>query len=336
MVLGFRVRIGRGGRRARARARAAGGPRGLRVLLEGESLLNDASSITLFTIFLKKVEEYSNNIDTQSGWAVLGDVCRQTVWLAVGAHARMPARLRVVTCVRSYSCQAHANEAGARARAPQTSAQASAAPGGRSQPGLCARRAPGWAGLRGAARARGPHQLLTRRAAPAAGGFLIGIAFGIGTRYVLRWMRHLGAGIEQQVALTFALGYLSFYTANGPAAVSGAPRAPCPARPGAPVRPSAAWPCSAAACASGWAVSRGAASVQPLGLALFMPRAWRARAHQSGCDSRRMLPESVCGCVTCVMCWCATRVARCPALGTLRRARHALQACMCAPRLPQP
>lgn len=56
----------------------------------------------------------------------------------------------------------------------------------------------------------------------AAGGFLIGIAFGIGTRYVLRWMRHLGAGIEQQVALTFALGYLSFYTANGPAAVSGA------------------------------------------------------------------------------------------------------------------
>ena len=54
------------------------------------------------------------------------------------------------------------------------------------------------------------------------GGFLIGMAFGIGTRYVLRWMRHLGAGIEQQVALTFALGYLVFYTANGPAAVSGA------------------------------------------------------------------------------------------------------------------
>lgn len=75
----------------RARERAAGGPRGLRVLLEGESLLNDASSITLFTIFLKKVEEYSNNIDSQSGWAVLGDVVRQTVWLAVGARARTPA-----------------------------------------------------------------------------------------------------------------------------------------------------------------------------------------------------------------------------------------------------
>ena len=56
---------------------------------------------------------------------------------------------------------------------------------------------------------------------PHTGGFLIGMAFGIGTRYALRFMRHLGAGIEQQVALTFALGYLSFYTANGPAGVSG-------------------------------------------------------------------------------------------------------------------
>ena len=40
-------------------------------------------------------------------------------------------------------------------------------------------------------------------------------------RYVLRWMRHGGAGIEQQVALTFAVGYLSYYTANAPANVSG-------------------------------------------------------------------------------------------------------------------
>jgi hypothetical protein len=34
-------------------------------------------------------------------------------------------------------------------------------------------------------------------------------------------MRHLGAGIEQQVAMTFAVGYLSYYTANAPAQVSG-------------------------------------------------------------------------------------------------------------------
>ena len=32
-----------------------GGPKSLRLLLEGESLLNDASSITLFTIFLSQV-----------------------------------------------------------------------------------------------------------------------------------------------------------------------------------------------------------------------------------------------------------------------------------------
>lgn len=56
----------------------------------------------------------------------------------------------------------------------------------------------------------------------AVGGGLIGLAFGITMRYILRWMRHLGAGIEQQVAMTFAIGYLSYYTANAPAHVSGA------------------------------------------------------------------------------------------------------------------
>lgn len=55
------------------------------MLLEGESLLNDASSITLFTIFLHKVEQVTYNIDTQSGWAVFGEILKQTVWLAVGA-----------------------------------------------------------------------------------------------------------------------------------------------------------------------------------------------------------------------------------------------------------
>ena len=56
------------------------------MLLEGESLLNDASSITLFTIFLQKVEQATHNIDAQSGWAVFGEILKQTVWLAVGAH----------------------------------------------------------------------------------------------------------------------------------------------------------------------------------------------------------------------------------------------------------
>ena len=59
-------------------------------------------------------------------------------------------------------------------------------------------------------------------ACPAcAGGGLIGLGFGIAMRYVLRWMRHLGAGLEQQVAMTFAGGYLAYYTANAPAEVSG-------------------------------------------------------------------------------------------------------------------
>ena len=55
-----------------------------------------------------------------------------------------------------------------------------------------------------------------------AGGAAIGLGFGIAMRYILRWMRHGGAGIEQQVALTFAVGYLSYYTANAPANFSGA------------------------------------------------------------------------------------------------------------------
>ena len=54
-----------------------------------------------------------------------------------------------------------------------------------------------------------------------AGGLGIGLAFGIACRYVLRFMRNMGATIDQQVSLTLALAYLSYYTANAPAAVSG-------------------------------------------------------------------------------------------------------------------
>ena len=66
-----------------------GGPRSLRLLLEGESLLNDASSITLFTIFLSEVEHAREGIH-QSGGAVLGSILSRTVWLAVGARPRAP------------------------------------------------------------------------------------------------------------------------------------------------------------------------------------------------------------------------------------------------------
>ena len=55
----------------------------LRLLLEGESLLNDASSITLFTIFLSEVKDYRNHI-TANGGQVLGSIVSQMLLLAVG------------------------------------------------------------------------------------------------------------------------------------------------------------------------------------------------------------------------------------------------------------
>lgn len=55
------------------------------------------------------------------------------------------------------------------------------------------------------------------------GGGLIGLAYGITTRFILRFLQRFGATAEQQIALTLACGYLSFYTANAPAHVSGVP-----------------------------------------------------------------------------------------------------------------
>ena len=114
-----------------------GGPRRLRVLLEGESLLNDASSFTLFSIFLSYVlghrggrgEDGKYESGAPVGWSVLGDVVADMLKLAIG-------------------------------------------------------------------------------------GFLFGVAFGLLAHWVLKFMRRHRAGIDQQVALTLAGGYLSFYTAN--------------------------------------------------------------------------------------------------------------------------
>lgn len=53
------------------------------------------------------------------------------------------------------------------------------------------------------------------------GGGLIGIGYGMATRFILRFLQRFGATAEQQIALTLACGYLSFYTANSPAKVSG-------------------------------------------------------------------------------------------------------------------
>ena len=56
----------------------------LRLLLEGESLLNDASSITLFTIFLSEVSGYRVG-HRANGGQVLGNILSKMLLLAVGA-----------------------------------------------------------------------------------------------------------------------------------------------------------------------------------------------------------------------------------------------------------
>ena len=53
------------------------------------------------------------------------------------------------------------------------------------------------------------------------GGGLIGVGFGLATRFTLRFLQRFGATSEQQIALTLASGYLSFYVANAPCKVSG-------------------------------------------------------------------------------------------------------------------
>lgn len=58
-----------------------------------------------------------------------------------------------------------------------------------------------------------------------AGGGLVGFGFGICTRGILRGLQRFGASAEQQIALTLACGYLSFYVANAPCKVSGEPPA---------------------------------------------------------------------------------------------------------------
>ena len=49
----------------------------------------------------------------------------------------------------------------------------------------------------------------------------MGIGFGFCTRMILRGLQRFGASAEQQIALTLACGYLSFYVANAPCKVSG-------------------------------------------------------------------------------------------------------------------
>lgn len=64
---------------------SGGGPKRLRVLLEGEALLNDASSFTLFEIFLHLVEQLNTGeYHSESGWSVLWSVVKSALKLAGG------------------------------------------------------------------------------------------------------------------------------------------------------------------------------------------------------------------------------------------------------------
>ncbi len=63
---------------------AGGGPKRLRVLLEGESLLNDASSFTLFTIFLEAVVQQEEGHLSGNGWSIFGQVIGNMCKLAAG------------------------------------------------------------------------------------------------------------------------------------------------------------------------------------------------------------------------------------------------------------
>jgi len=56
------------------------------VLLEGEALLNDASSFTLFQIFLHLVEQLNEPGEhhQESGWAVFWEIVKSALKLAGG------------------------------------------------------------------------------------------------------------------------------------------------------------------------------------------------------------------------------------------------------------
>lgn len=67
---------------------SGGGPHHLQVLLEGESLLNDATSITLFLVFLKEVQDLQSQTDPPSvGAHEFGVIVGNIIWLSIGESA---------------------------------------------------------------------------------------------------------------------------------------------------------------------------------------------------------------------------------------------------------
>lgn len=80
---------------------AGGGPHQLSVLLEAESLLNDATSITLFLVFLKEVQDLqSQNNPPKVGGREFGSIVASIIWLTVG-QLQLPACL-AKTCQQMH------------------------------------------------------------------------------------------------------------------------------------------------------------------------------------------------------------------------------------------
>jgi NhaP-type Na+/H+ or K+/H+ antiporter len=64
---------------------AGGPPERWRILLEGESLLNDASSITLFTIFIQfAIDAAQGHPLSDTAGQIIMNVLQKTAWLTAG------------------------------------------------------------------------------------------------------------------------------------------------------------------------------------------------------------------------------------------------------------
>ena len=106
----------------RVRTPAGGGPERLRLLMEGEALLNDASGITLFTIFLKHVEDLIQGAEGHNTfWTVLGNIIGRTAWLG-GSAPRLP-ELRMRMRISSAAAAPPAGAAAVLAAAAAAAAQ---------------------------------------------------------------------------------------------------------------------------------------------------------------------------------------------------------------------
>ena len=217
------------------------------VLMEGESLFNDATSIVLFEIFFRMVKRLSAGHSAsdlpplEQGLDILSSIAT----LAAGAPPW--------PTYRHHANRARPGRADVRRKLlkPQRSMRNMQALGCvPSNPVSSIFRQASWGEHSGSSHrhiellpvevcvtsgsgrhhegsTQGPYvsvwsQALScmprHRGCAAPGGAAIGLAFGVATRLVLKWMHRRGHKAPEQLALTVAVPFLSFYVANGPCA----------------------------------------------------------------------------------------------------------------------